>query len=254
MNFNYENKVALVTGAAIGIGYATAKMFAEAKASVVLADIDEEKLNEAVQSLKDLGHNVIGVKCDVSNEEEVKSLVKTAVDTFGSIDLACNNAGVQAPVAYTAEAEVEDFRRVLDINLLGVWYCMKYELQEMIKQNNGGAIVNMSSQDAIVGTAGLGAYTASKTAVLGITKCAALEYAEDNIQINAVCPGVIDTPMVSQAIEDYPEHMQAITDAIPKKRFGKPEEIASTVLWLCDEGAAYITGQVIIPDGGFTIQ
>lgn len=252
MNITFEGKVAVVTGAAKGIGFTVSKMFAESGASVVMGDRMDKAIMEAADNLKALGYNAVGVVCDVTKEEDVKNLMRAAVDTYGRIDCACNNAGIQIPVANTAEAELSDFVRAFDVNLKGTWMCMKYEIQQMLKQGEGGAIVNISSQDGLIGTPGLGGYTASKSGLIGLTKCAALEYAKDKIQINAVAPGVVRTPMVETAIRDFPDTMKETIDALPLGRMGTTEEIGSAVLWLCSSQGAFMVGQVVTPDGGYT--
>jgi NAD(P)-dependent dehydrogenase (short-subunit alcohol dehydrogenase family) len=252
INFSFKNKVALVTGAGSGIGLATAIAFAEGGASVALADLNENAVQTAVKKLSDAGYKAIALRCNVTNEAEVASMIQQTVNAFGRLDFAYNNAGMHVSVAETADASGEEFDLAIAVNLKGIWNCMKYELQQMRKQGSG-AIVNCSSQSGLVGTANLGAYTAAKHGVVGLTKSAALEYAKRGIRINCICPGTSDTPMVSNAIGDHPEHMDAIISAIPLGRIGKAEEIASTVLWLCSEGAGFMVGQAVTPDGGYTI-
>lgn len=253
MIYNFENKVALVTGAASGIGLDVARRFAEAGASVVLADVNESAVENEAADLRQKGFNAIAVKCDVSIEAEVAAMVQKAVDEFGHLDMAYNNAGIQAPVSEVADAEGADFDRVIAVNLRGIWSCMKYELLQMRKQESG-AIVNCSSLCGVVAMPGLGAYTASKHAIVGLTKSAALDYAERGIRINAICSGTTDTPMVAKAIEDHPESMSRSIGQIPMKRIAKISEMTDTILWLCSPGAGFMTGQALVPDGGYSIQ
>jgi NAD(P)-dependent dehydrogenase (short-subunit alcohol dehydrogenase family) len=253
MNFAFDNQVALITGAGSGIGLATARAFAQAGAAVALADLDQDGVTAAAEQLTAAGHRAIALRCDVANEMEVARAVEQTVAAFGRVDFAYNNAGIHAPVAETADADGEDFDRVVAVNLRGIWSCMKYELRQMREQGSG-AIVNCSSQSGLVGTAGLGAYTASKHGVIGLTRSAALEYASRGTRVNAVCPGTSDTPMVAQAIADAPEHMEAIVNEIPLRRLGRAEEIASAVLWLCSPGAGFTVGQALVIDGGYTVR
>lgn len=254
MNISFDNKVALVTGAAGGFGLECAKAFAQSGAKVMLADINEELLQKSTQELRDLGLEVDCLKCDVASEEQVKNLVQKTIESFGRLDCAYNNVGIHGRVtAGIAEIERADFDRVVAVNLGGIWNCMKYEIAQMLKQNSGGAIVNCSSQCGLVGLAGVSSYTASKHGVIGLTKCAALEYARNGITINAICPGTSDTPMVQQAIKDFPQHMANVIEAIPLGRMGKAQEIAALVLWLCSDYGKFTIGQAIAIDGGYTV-
>ncbi|MEV5521978.1 glucose 1-dehydrogenase [Streptomyces pseudogriseolus] len=253
MNTSFDGKTALVTGAGSGIGRATAQAYARAGASVVLADLDEAAAQAAADELTSQGHRAIAVRCDVSDETDVAAMVAQTVSAFGRLDMAFNGAGLHVPVTETADALAEDFDLAIAVNLRGVWNCMKHELRQM-RQQRSGAIVNCSSQSGIVGTAGLGAYTASKHGVIGLTKSAALEYAPLGIQINVVCPGTTDTPMVQKAVADAPEHMDTIIKEIPTGRLGRAEEIASAVVWLSSPGAAFMVGQAVVPDGGYTVR
>lgn len=254
MQFNFENKVAIVTGAASGIGLAAAQLFAESGAAVMLADTNGQAVIEAAEVMSSQGHRAVGFACDVSKEDQVAAMVKKTVEAFGRLDFTYNNAGLHVAVVETADASGEDFDLAIAVNLRGVWNCMKHELRQLRAQNEGGAIVNCSSQSGLVGTANLGAYTASKHGVVGLTKSAALEYASRGIRINCVCPGTSDTPMVAKAVAAAPEHMAEIIKEIPMGRLGKAEEIAATVLWLCSPAAGFMVGQAVTPDGGYTIR
>jgi len=251
MDSSFESKVALVTGASSGIGLATAKAFAEAGASVVLADNNEDTLRAATDELTSAGHKAIAVRCNVADEAQVAAMVERAVATFGRLDAAFNNAGVQSPAVETADASGEEFDRVTAINLRGVWNCMKYELRRMREQGSG-AVVNCSSIGGLIGLPGRAMYHAAKHGVIGLTKSAALEYASRGIRINAVCPGTIDTPMVADMLAKEPDAMTDIMRDQPIGRLGRPEEIAAAVLWLCSPGASFVIGHALTVDGGYT--
>src|SRR5246500_3269892 len=254
MNLSFENKVALVTGAGSGMGLATAKAFAESGAALVLADWNEKSVCSAADELIAQGLKALAVACDVSDDAQVEATIEKAVATFGRLDAAFNNAGVQNVLAETADTTRKDYDRVMGINLRGVWSCMKFELQQMRKQGSG-AIVNCSSLGGLVGGAERGIYHASKHGVLGFTKSAALEYAARGIRINAVCPGMIQTPMSDQMIASgQGEALAAMVKTVPMGRVGRPEEIADAVLWLCSSAASYVTGQSISVDGGFIMR
>lgn len=254
LKISFENKVALITGAASGIGLATAKAFAESGASVALADWNEKAVRSAAAKLTALGHNAIAIRCDVSDDTQVQAMIEQTVASFGRIDAAYNNAGVQNVLAETADTTRDDYDRVMGVNLRGEWCCMKFELQQMRKQGSG-AIVNCSSLGGLVGGAERGIYHAAKHGVLGLTKSAALEYATRGIRVNAVCPGLIWTPMVDQMVEaGQGEAMKAMVQSVPMGRAGRPEEIANVVLWLCSDAASYVTGQSISVDGGFIMR
>jgi len=252
MNISFENKVALVTGAGSGLGLATVKAFAESGASVALADWNEKAVRSATAELAAQGHNALAIHCDVADDEQVEAMVEQTVATFGRLDAAYNNAGVQNIVAQTADAPREDFDRVMAINLRGVWSCMKFELRQMCKQGNG-AIVNCSSLGGLVGAPGRGTYHAAKHGVLGLTKSAALEYASRGICINAVCPGIIETPMVAGMLATQAEAMKELMREVPIGRLGRPEEIAAAVLWLCSAAASFVIGHALAVDGGYTV-
>lgn len=249
----FENQVALVTGAASGMGLAAAKAFAQAGASVALADVNGDAVTAAAQELADAGFKVLGIRCNVADINEVKSMVEQTVAAFGRLDFAFNNAGVQSPVAETADADPRDYDFVMDVNLRGIWNCMKYELIEMRKQGSG-AIVNNSSLGGLVGIAERGIYHASKHGVVGLTKSAGLEYAHKGIRINAVCPGIIETPMVSGMLESQPEAMAELMKEVPMRRLGRAEEIADAVLWLCSPASSFIVGHALPVDGGYTVR
>src|SRR5260370_4311962 len=253
MNISFEGKVALVTGAASGLGLATAKAFAESGASVALADWNEGAANAAAEELTAQGHRAIAMRCDVADDAQVEAMVAQTVKTFGRLDAAYNNAGVQNVLADTADTTREDYDRVMGINLRGEWSCMKFELQHMRSQGSG-AIVNCSSLGGLVGGAERGIYHAAKHGVIGFTKSAALEYAARGIRINAVCPGLIQTPMSDQMVAaGQGEALAAMVKTVPMRRFGRPEEIADAVLCLCSSAPTYITGQSISVTGVFIL-
>jgi NAD(P)-dependent dehydrogenase (short-subunit alcohol dehydrogenase family) len=253
MNITFENKVALVTGAASGMGLATAKAFAQAGAAVALADVNGNGARIAAEELVAAGHKAIGIRCDVADIGEVAAMVKETVSTFGRLDAAFNNAGVQSPVAETADANPADYDFVMSVNLRGVWNCMKYELLQMREQGDG-AIVNNSSLGGLVGIAERGIYHASKHGVVGLTKSAGLEYAAKGIRINAVCPGIIATPMVTGMLETQPEAMAEMMKEVPIGRLGHAEEIADAVLWLCSPASSFVVGHALPVDGGYTVR
>ncbi|WP_339237096.1 SDR family oxidoreductase [Oceanobacillus sp. FSL W7-1281] len=247
-----KGKVALATGAKGGMGLATAQLFAKEGASVALVDINEPK--QEAQALVDAGYQAIAIQCDVSNEEAVKAMVEKTVDTFGRLDYAFNNAGIQNPVTDTVDLEEDVFDDVMDVNAKGVWLCMKYELKQFEKQGSEGAIVNCSSMGGIVGVPGRSVYHASKHGVIGLTKSTALEVASKGIRVNAVLPGIIETPMVENMLINESDAMEELINQLPIRRIGKAEEVASVVHWLCSPAATYVIGQSISVDGGYTVQ
>jgi NAD(P)-dependent dehydrogenase (short-subunit alcohol dehydrogenase family) len=255
VNISFENKVALVTGAASGLGFATAKAFAESGASVVLADWNEKEVQAAANGLADKGYKALAVRCDVSDDAQVEAVVKQTVGAFGRLDAAYNNAGIQGVLAETADSPRDNYDRVMAVNLRGVWSCMKFELQQMRKQGDG-AIVNCSSLGGLIGGNQRGVYHAAKHGVIGFTKSAALEYATRGIRVNDVCPGMIQTPMVDKMIaEGQGEELNSMLKSlVPMGRMGRPEEIADAVLWLCSDAASYVTGQSISIDGGYVMR
>lgn len=251
--YNFIGQVALVTGASSGLGFATAKAFAEAGAKVVLSSNDVEKLAAATAGLSAQGHDVRGFVCDVADEAQVASLVEKTVAAFGRIDMAFNNAGIQGPHEPFTATSAAAYDAVSGINLRGVWACMKHELMQMEKQG-AGAIVNCSSLGGLVGQSERAAYHATKHGVLGLTKSAGVEYAACGIRVNAVCPGVFDTPMLSGMKDAKPEVMGEIVKAQPVGRVGQPEELAAAVLWLCSSASTFVIGSCLVVDGGFTAQ
>lgn len=249
---DFNGKVALVTGAASGMGLATAKAFAEAGAALVLADFKEEAVKAEAHNLVAAGHKAIAVRCDVSDDSQVAAMVDRTVAEFGRLDAAFNNAGVMARIAPTADSTREDWERVIGINLRGVWSSMKHELRQMERQGSG-AIVNNASVGALTGNPGIGSYIASKHGVVGLTRTAALEYIKLGIRVNAVNPGLIDTQVARDVVNGNEQAYNEIAKHVPIGRAGKPEEIASTVLWLCSPGASYVVGHALTVDGGMTV-
>ncbi|MDI6900906.1 MAG: SDR family oxidoreductase [Anaerosomatales bacterium] len=246
-------KVALVTGAASGIGRESALAFARAGAKVVVSDVMVEGGEETVAMIRDGGGDAIFVQCDVSREDDVKALVARTVEAYGRLDCAHNNAGIEGMAGPCVECTEENWDRTLGINLKGVWWCAKYEIPEMLKVG-GGAIVNTASVAGLVGFAGIPAYTASKHGVVGLTKAIALDYATQNIRCNAVCPGVIHTPMIERFTGGDPEALKGMEAMEPVGRLGKPSEIADAVVYLCSDEASFITGAALPVDGAFVAQ
>jgi NAD(P)-dependent dehydrogenase (short-subunit alcohol dehydrogenase family) len=250
MSAELPGKVAIVTGGTSGIGKDTAVLFAKAGAKVVVAGRREAEGKETVDLIRAAGGDGFFVKTDVARAAEVLALVKKTVEKYGRVDIAFNNAGVEGAASLIVEQAEEDWDRTININLKGVWLCLKYEIQQMLKQGSGGAIVNMASVAGLIGGAGLATYCASKHGVLGLTKSAALETATKGIRVNAVCPAVIETAMAERLFgaPEIEKHMQGLH---PIGRFGKPMEIAEAVLWMCTDRASFMTGQSLVLDGGF---
>ncbi|GIV88056.1 MAG: short chain dehydrogenase [Chloroflexus sp.] len=249
MELPFIGKVALVTGAASGIGRASALAFAREGAKVVVADVNVAGGEETVALCRAANTDAIFVRCDVSQSNEVEQLIAQAVDTFGRIDFAHNNAGIEGVQATLVDYPEEVWDRVIDINLKGVWLCMKYEIRQMLQQG-GGAIVNTSSVAGLSGSRGVSAYVASKHGIVGITKAAALEYARSGIRVNAICPGTIHTAMIDRFTQGDPEVLAQFAEGEPIGRLGSPEEVANAVVWLCSEKASFITGATLPVDGG----
>jgi NAD(P)-dependent dehydrogenase (short-subunit alcohol dehydrogenase family) len=249
--YDFTGKVALVTGAASGMGLATARAFAESGAAVVLADIDKDAVQAAAEELTSAGHQAVGVGCDVTDESQAAAMVDHAVTRFGRLDMAFNNAGVQAPPSDAADETAENFDRVNAVNLRGIWASMKHELRQMREQDSG-AIVNCSSLGGLVGLPERAAYHASKHGVIGLTRSVAVEYAPKGVRVNAVCPGVIDTPMVADMLKGQADAMAEIMKEQPIGRLGRADEIAAAVLWLCSPAASLVVGVALPVDGGFT--
>ncbi len=247
-----NHKVALVTGAGSGMGEATALLFAKDGFKVVLADMNEKAILNVEEKIKVNGGTAISVKCDVSDEKQVESLVDTAVKTFGRLDAAFNNAGIQVQPAETADILAEDFDRIINVNLRGCWLSMKYEIRQMLK-NGGGTIINNSSIAGLGGSPTRAAYSAAKHGILGLTRTAAAEYATRGIRVNAVCPGTINTPMVERMLKEGDLDEQVAIEATPMRRFAHSNEVASVVLFLSSDASSYINGHHITIDGGQTI-
>ena len=251
----FGNKVVVVTGGGSGIGKATALQFASEGASVVIGNRNESKGQETVKQISDAGGTASFVQTDVTNEADVKKLINHAVSEYGGLHFAFNNAGTEGDTATTAEDTEKNFNRIFDVNVKGLWLSMKHEIEHMLK-NGGGAIVNTASIAGLIGFPQHGMYTASKHAVLGLTKSAALEYAANGIRINAVSPGTIQTEMLDRFAGKTEEEKQQTIEYLkslnPIGRIGVPKEIAGAVLWLCSEEASFMLGQSITVDGGFT--
>ncbi|HZS94224.1 MAG TPA: SDR family oxidoreductase [Chloroflexota bacterium] len=247
-----EGKVALVTGAASGIGRATVAAFAERGARIVAADIDVAGGEETIRAVKLAGGEASFVRTDVTSAKDVAAVVQTALSTFGQLDFASNNAGIEGNGLLTADCPEDEWDRVLAVNLKGTWLCLKHEIAAML--DRGGAIVNTSSVYGLVGCRGGGAYAASKHGVNGITRSASLEYARQGIRVNSVCPGAIRTAMMSRLVDGRPEYEERMLRQEPVNRMADPREVAAAITWLCSDAASFITGAEIPVDGGWTAQ
>jgi NAD(P)-dependent dehydrogenase (short-subunit alcohol dehydrogenase family) len=253
LDISYAGKVAFVTGAGSGIGRATALAFARVGASVAVADIGEQGNQETARLIEQEGGRTLAVRCDVTGGDNVKAALAKTVETFGRLDFAFNNAGIEPKKpAPTADYDEEEWNRIIDIDLRGVFLCMKHEIPLMLKQG-GGAIVNTSSGAGIIGIKGSPAYTAAKHGVIGLTRAAALDYAGQNIRVNAICPGYIATPMMDRFTGGTPEGRAEVISEEPIGRMGRPEEIANAVLWLCSDAASFVVGHALVVDGGQTV-
>jgi NAD(P)-dependent dehydrogenase (short-subunit alcohol dehydrogenase family) len=250
MTRDLEGKVGLVTGGTSGIGRETAILFAKSGAKVVVSGRREKEGEETVELIRAAGGEGLFVKADVSKATEVEMLVQKTVEKFQRLDIAFNNAGIEGVWAPIVRQSEEDFDRTININLKGIWLCLKYEIQQMLRQGGDGAIVNMASTTGLVGSAGAGAYCASKHGVIGLTQTAALENAKKGIRINSVCPGFTETPM-AERIFRAPGVRKYILSCHPIGRLGTPGEVAEAVLWLCSDHASFMTGQSLVLDGGF---
>ena len=253
MNEFYQGKVAFVTGAGSGIGRATALAFANAGASVTVADISEESSRETVRLIEQQGGRAFAVKCDVTKAEDVKTALDKTIEEFGRLDVAFNNAGIEQRNAAVADFEEDEWTQIINVNLRGAFLCMKYEIPLLLKQG-GGAIVNVSSGAGVIGIKGGGAYSAAKHGIIGLTKSAALDYAGQNIRVNCVAPGYIATAMMERFTGGTAEGRAKVFSEEPIGRMGEPEEIADAVLWLCSNASSFVVGHALVIDGGQTIQ
>jgi len=252
MDGAFAGKVAFVTGAGSGIGRAAALAFAREGASVVVADRSAESNQETARMIEELGPRALSVTCDVTRTEDVKAALDKAVEAFGHLDFAFNNAGSEQPSTATAHLTEQEWNRIIGINLRGIFLCVKYEIP-LLLQNGGGVIVNTSSGAGVKGFKGQAAYAAAKHGVIGLTKSAALDYASQNIRINAICPGIVATSMMDRFTGGKSEGRERVIAQEPVGRMGTAEEIAAAVVWLCSEPAAFMIGHAMVMDGGQTV-
>lgn len=253
MKTGLEDKVVLVTGGASGIGRASCLAFASEGAKVVVADLNHDGGEETASMVRQGGGNAVFVHADVSKASDVDVLVTKTLGTYGRLDCAHNNAGIPGPVSRTGDCSEQDWDDVIRVNLKGVWLCMRREIAEMVKRQSG-VIVNTASTAALRGARLASPYAASSHGIVGLTKSAALEYATDGIRINAVCPGIVDTPMIRRHFAGDPKREAQFKAASPIGRMATPDEIAQTVVWLCSDAASYLTGHAMVVDGGWTAQ
>jgi NAD(P)-dependent dehydrogenase (short-subunit alcohol dehydrogenase family) len=246
--YDFSGKVALVTGASGGIGRATALAFGTAGAKVLVADVQDDKGEETAAMIRDAGGDAVYKNCNVADKASIEALIAYAVSEFGGLNFAHNNAGINDPMSNQWDDDV--WARDLSVNLTGVMMCMRAEIPAM-QEHGGGAIVNTASVNGLVGNPSQPAYVATKHGVVGLTRTAALRYAQEGIRVNAVCPGVVDTPMV-EAVAKIPQYREAMEKMTPMGRMAQPEEIASAVLWLCSDQASFVTGHPLVVDGGAT--
>lgn len=251
--YNMKDKVAFITGAANGIGRTTALAFARNGARVMAVDADANAGVLTVEKIKEAGGSAHFLKCNVANSAEVERAVAETIAIGGRMDYAFNNAGIEGAQAMTPDCSEENWDKVIAVNLRGVWLCMKYQIPRMLAQG-GGAIVNCSSIAGLIGMPGIPAYVASKHGVIGLTKTAALEYAKANVRVNAVCPGVIQTPMIERFTHGEAQLRKHLVNGEPVGRIGQPEEIAAAALWLCSDQSLFVTGHSLVIDGGWTAQ
>ena len=248
-----DGKIALITGGSSGIGRETAVLFAQHGAKLAIVDLNPDGGQETVEMVTGTGGQAFFVQADVSQAAQVENMVNRVVAEYGRLDIAFNNAGIDGIPVRTADSTEYEYDLIMAVNAKGVWLCLKYELQQMLLQG-GGTIINTASVAGLIGAHSMSAYAASKHAVVGLTKSAALEYARKNIRINAVCPAVINTPMVQRGFTSFPKFVETTKRINPMRRLGEPAEVAAAVLWLCSDDASFVNGTALTVDGGFTAQ